>query len=136
MAFWMDPLMLLGIGAAVAWIVKIAFDGSQFAVYVSEALVMAATYALSVGLFLNVSILSPVWRTLGAETGTEFMINGLVLSLVPAGTVWTDLGTLGMFAAILSFALYPVWLRLGVILGRILVGRDRSQDGLVGLVRP
>jgi hypothetical protein len=59
-----------------------------------------------------------------------------VFGLVPAGTTWTELGAAGMFVAIVLFALYPVWLKLGIVLGRVLFGRNRRQEGLVGLVRP
>jgi hypothetical protein len=136
MAFWMDPLLLLTIGAAIAWFSKVTADGSNLVVYGAEILTLALTYLVSVGLFLNLSVFAPIWRLLGAETGTAFIINGLALGLVAPGTVWTALGAPVMFVAIVLFALYPVWLRLGVILGRVLLGRNRRQEGLVGLVRP
>lgn len=136
MAFWIDPLALLGLGAIIAWVSKHHFGGSDLAIYGFELLVMVVTYAVAIGLFLNVSVFRPLWTALGAETGTAFMINGGVLRLVDAGTVWTDLGPGAMALSILLFALYPFFLRLGVMLGRVLVGRHPDQSGLLGLLQP
>lgn len=136
MAFWMDPFLLVGIGALIAWLGKITYEGNPFVVHGAQLLTIAISYLFAIGFFLNLSVLAPVWRLLGAETGTEFMINGFVFGLVPAGTTWTEIGTAGMFVAILLFALYPVWLKLGIVIGRILVGRNQRQGGLLGLVRP
>lgn len=136
MAFWMDPFLLVGIGALIAWLGKTTHEGNPFVIRGAQILMVAISYLFAIGIFLNLSILAPVWRVLGAETGTEFMINGLVFRLVPAGTTWTDIGAAGMFVAILLFALYPVWLKLGIVLGRILFGRNQRQGGLLGLVRP
>ncbi|MFB6180164.1 MAG: hypothetical protein ABEI77_10625 [Halorientalis sp.] len=136
MAFWMDPLLLVAIGVAIAWLTKEYFDGSNLAVYGFEAVTLAGTYLLSIGLFLNVVILHPVWTALGAESGTAFMINGWLFGFVDPATTWRHLGTGPMFVAILLFALYPFCLRLGVLVGRVLVGHTADQDGLVGLVSP
>jgi hypothetical protein len=136
MAFWMDPLLLVAAGILVAWTSKRVFDGSDLAVYGGECVVVAVTYAVAIGLFLNLSPLEPVWRALGAETGTAFMINGWVLDLVAVDTTWSELGPGAMGLAILLFALYPVFLRAGVVAGRLLLGRNRDQSGLWGLANP
>lgn len=136
MAFWIDPILLVGTGIALAWVVKVAFDGNAFALYVGQAVALAATYTVAIGLFLNVPVLAPLWRALGAETGTAFMMNGWLFAFVPPETVWTDLGTASMFVAIVLFAVYPAWLRLGIVVGRLAFGRHARQEGLVGLARP
>jgi membrane-associated HD superfamily phosphohydrolase len=136
MAFWMDPLLLLGLGALIAWVAKVRFDGSAYAIYALELLAMAATYAISIGLFLNLRAVRPLAALLGVESGTAFMINGYVLGLVDPATTWTQLDTSAMFVAILLFAAYPLWLRLGLVLGRLLVGRNPKQEGLLGMVQP
>lgn len=136
MAFWIDPLALLGIGAVIAWGSKRWFDGSNLAVYGAEILVLAGTFAISIGLFLNIGLFRPLWTTMGAQTGTAFMINGGLFGFVDGATTWTQLQPATMFLAILLFVLYPVCLRLGVILGRILVGRNPKQSGLLGLLTP
>ena len=136
MAFWIDPLALLGIGAVIAWFSKQSFEGSEFAIYGAEILVLTGTYVISIGLFLNVELFRPLWTMMGAQTGTAFMINGGLFGFVDAATTWTQLEPGTMVLAIVLFVLYPVCLRLGVILGRILVGRNPKQSGLVGLLNP
>ncbi|MDZ7731324.1 MAG: hypothetical protein U5K37_10990 [Natrialbaceae archaeon] len=136
MAFWMDPFIMLGCGMAIAVVTKYVFGGNGHAVLGLGFLTMLITYGIAIGLFVNASMLEPIWRFLGAETGTEFMLNGIVFSIAEPGLVYTDLGGTAMFLAIFIFTTYPVYLIAGIGLGRLLFGRHSAQGGIVGLLRP
>ena len=136
MAFWMDPFIMLACGVLIAVLAKRWFHTHPHFVYVAGVLTMLVTYVIAGGLFVNWSLLEPVWTFLGADSGTEFMIDGIILPIADQGMTYTDLGPLGMVLAVVIFAAYPAFLALGVVLGRILVGRHPGQEGLVGLLRP
>ena len=136
MAFWIDPFLLCGIGVVLATLTKhIAPNNPHFS-YVLGAVTMLITYIIAIGLFVNFGFLEPIWEILGAETGTEFMLNGMVFSIADTGVVWTELGDTTMFLSILAFTTYPLYLAVGVGAGYVLFGRTPAQEGLVGLVRP
>lgn len=135
MAFWMDPFIMLACGIAIAWVAKRLAPGNDHVVYALGALTMLVTYVIAIGLFVNAAVLEPIWTVLGADTGTEFMINGIVLPIADPGMVVADLGTLGLFLSIFIFTTYPAFLALGVVVGRLLYGRTERQEGIVGLVR-
>ena len=134
MAFWMDPFIMLGVGLLIAVLAKRWFHAHPHFVYAAGALTMVITYVIAGGLFVNWSLLEPIWTFLGADSGTEFMIDGIILPIADPGMSYTDLGPLGMGLAIVIFAVYPVFLALGVVLGRLLFGRHPGQGGIVGLL--
>jgi hypothetical protein len=136
MAFWIDPFLLLAIGMVLAALAKHAAPQNPHFVPVVGALTMLVTYSIAIGLFVNFEFLEPIWVTLGAETGTEFMLNGVILSIAESGLVWQDLSGTQLFVSILIFTTYPVYLATGIALGRITFGRTPAQEGVVGLVRP
>lgn len=135
MAFWMDPFIMLACGIVIAYLAKRWFHRHPHFVYVAGALTMLVTYIIAGGLFVNWSLLEPIWTFLGADSGTEFMIDGIILPIAEPGMTYTDLGPLGMGLSIVIFAVYPAFLALGVVLGRLLYGSRPDQEGLVGLVR-
>lgn len=135
MAFWMDPFIMLACGIAIAAIAKRWLAHNPHFVPLAFGLTMLVTYVIAVGLFVNAAVLEPIWTLLGADTGTEFMINGIVLSIAEPGLVWQELSARGMFLSVLIFVTYPVFLALGIVTGRLVVGRHPKQEGLIGLVR-
>ncbi len=134
MAFWIDPFILIGCGVAVALVAKHSFPRTPFFVSTACGSILTVVYGVSVGLFVDHPLLRPVVPLLGAETGTEFMINGWILPLVEPGTLWTELSPTAMFLSVVIFATYPAWLVLGVVAGRVAVGRHPDQEGVVGLL--
>lgn len=136
MAFWIDPFLMIGFGIIIAWLTKRFAPGNPHAVYVLGTLTMIGTYFVAIGLFVNVSLFEPIWEFLLADTGTEFMINGVILPIAESGLVWQELSGTQMFISIFIFCTYPVFLVLGVVLGRNLFGRNPDQEGVVGLLRP
>jgi hypothetical protein len=136
MAFWMDPFIMFGVGLLIAALTKRVAPDNPHVSYVLGAVTMLITYVIAIGLFVNFAFLEPIWETLGAESGTEFMLNGVVFSIAESGVVWTELGATTMFLSILAFTTYPLYLAVGVGAGYVLFGRTPAQEGLVGLVRP
>lgn len=136
MAFWIDPFLLVGFGTIIAVLTKRFAPKNPHAVPVLAAVTMLATYFVAIGLFVNLDFFEPIWEFLGAETGTEFMLNGIILPIAESGRTWQELTSVQLFISILIFTIYPVFLGLGVALGRILFGRNQRQEGLVGMFRP
>lgn len=107
MAFWMDPILLIVIGIAVAYISKKWLYNIRFFVPLISVLALFVFLLVSVGLFFNLSMWESTWIMLGSESGTEYMVNGIILNLVQPGVSWTDLSAWAMFTATILFILYP-----------------------------
>lgn len=135
MAFWMDPFLMVIFGIIIAYLAKRIAPGNPHIVPVLAILTMIGTYIVAIGLFVNASVLAPIWEFLLADSGTEFMINGVILPIAESGLVWQDLSGTQLFLSIFIFTTYPVFLILGIVLGRNLFGRNATQEGLVGLLR-
>ena len=135
MAFWIDPFLMIAFGIIIAVLAKRFAPGHPHATHILGILTMIGTYIVAIGLFVNFSVLEPIWEFLLADTGTEFMINGVILPIAESGLTWEELSNTQMFISIFIFTTYPAFLAAGIILGRILVGRDPDQGGVVGLLR-
>lgn len=118
MAFWMDPLLLIGAGLIVARIGKKWMYNSTSFIPTVSAVVLFLFYFVSVGMFCNLSIVEPAWKALGCGSGTEYMVNGFIFDFVSPGAPWTSLSSWAMFFCIIMFVLYPFWLWSGIALGR------------------
>lgn len=110
MSFLLDPPLLLATGAALE---HLADDDTADRL---ETLTTAVFYGVSVPLWLDSDArpLRLFWRPFGSEGGRDFMINSGVLDLpVPERpTARHHLLAAGIFAT------YPLFLRLGRVLGR------------------
>ncbi len=122
MAFWMDPLLLIASGVIIAYIAKKWMYNSDTFVPCISALLLAVFFFISVGLFCNIGMLESTWELMGAESGTEYMVNGIIFNIVAPGAYWGDISGWGMFACIIMFVLYPFWLWAGIVLGRKMFG--------------
>jgi len=136
MAFWMDPFILLALGVVIAWLAKRLAPGNPHVTLTLGLLTMVVTYVIAIGLFVNLSVFEPIWTLMGADAGTEFMLNGVVLPIAESGVTWQDLSNLELFVSIFIFTVYPIFLAIGIGLGRVLFGRNPDQGGVVGLLRP
>ena len=72
-----------------------------------------AFFAVSVPMYLNAEWTEPIWKPTGAESGRDWMINSRVFRFEHRRPT---LRTHAAAAAI--FATYPLWLRLGLKLGK------------------
>lgn len=117
MAFWMDPFLLFLCGLAAALLRKKLFFNSTRFVPLVSALVLLLFWTVSIGMFCNLGFLRWAWEGCGARSGTEWMVNGGLLSLVEPGSSYSALSGEGMFLSIFMFALYPLYLWLGVRAG-------------------
>lgn len=137
--FWLDPFLLLGCGLGTALLAKHVFYKERFVdqVFVPGAtvLVMIVFWGVAIGMFCNLQmpIANLFYRTCGAQTGTEFMVNGGLFHAVKPGATLKDLSNGLMFWCIFMFVIYPLWFWVGLVLGRLLVGRNPRQTGLLGL---
>ena len=108
MSFLVDPPWLAANGYLIA---KVAPNDT-----VERALELAvdATFlAVSVPLYLNAAWTEPIWRPTGARSGRDWMINSRVFRFEHEKPTWR---THIVSAAI--FATYPLWLRLGLRVGK------------------
>lgn len=123
MAFWMDPILLIIAGLAVSWVSRKWFKQVKQFTLIASAMVLFVFFFVSIGLFVNLEILQGAWESLGAASGTEYMINGIILPIASTGTSWTNLSPWAMFSSIFLFVLYPFWLWLGIIAEKKLFGK-------------
>jgi hypothetical protein len=73
----------------------------------------AAFFAVSIPLYMNAEWTEPIWKPTGSESGRDWMLNSKVFHFDhKRPTRRTHL------AAAAIFATYPLWLRLGLRLGR------------------
>lgn len=112
--FLIDPFLLILFGFLSYYIGdryghRTRFPIAKFLAYFS----FAAMAFAGVSLYLNNPVMDWMWRPFFpfAESGRDFMINSLIFSFPfdPANTV----GLIDALAAVL-FALYPLWLYMGI----------------------
>ncbi|MFH1539884.1 MAG: hypothetical protein ABIH66_13105, partial [bacterium] len=68
-----------------------------------------------------------MWRMCGAESGRDWMINSGVFNFD-----YKNVSEAGHLFCGFMFALYPLWLYVGLHLGRFIFGRHERQDGALG----
>ena len=108
MSFLADPPLLVAAGAAIE---RAPLD-ERAATWAGRA-VVALFVGVSGALYADVDATRPMWRLLRARSGKDWMVNSGVLSLdVQRPSRRRDAG------ALVLFALYPAWLRLGRTLAR------------------
>ena len=78
-----------------------------------ELAIDATFFAVSVPMYVNAEWTEPIWKPTGAESGRDWMINSRVFHFEHKRATWrTHLAAAALFAA------YPLWLRLGLKLGK------------------
>jgi hypothetical protein len=109
MSFLVDPPWL----AANGYLIAKVSPNNETVQRALELAVDATFFAVSIPLYLNAEWTEPVWKPTGAESGRDWMINSRVFRFDHEKPTWR---THAVSAAI--FATYPIWLRLGLVLGR------------------
>lgn len=132
-SFLLDPFLLFIAGIIVAYLTARSaenFFSRRKIIWALGAVVMAIFWGIGVSLYFNLPAISWVWKIVGARSGTDWMINSGIFRFdfinLPVVT--------GVIAGFL-FALYPLWLSLGVKCGTILFGAQKGHKGLVGLLK-
>lgn len=115
-SFLIDPFLLVALGALIVYVsvkpLAERFKARTFVV-VLYAATLAIFYVCSISLYLDLAWIAWMWKLCGAESGLDFMLNSGVLHFdYTAPTVLTHV------IAVVLFALYPLWLYLGICLGR------------------
>ena len=108
MSFLVDPPWLAANGYLIAKV-----SPNEKIERVLELVVDATFFAVSIPLYLNAEWTEPIWKPTGAESGRDWMINSRVFRFEHRRPT---LRTHAAAAAI--FATYPLWLRLGLKLGK------------------
>ena len=78
-----------------------------------EIAIDAAFLAVSVPMYLDAEWTESIWKPTGSESGRDWMINSKVFHFEHKKPTWRT-----HLAAAAVFATYPLWLRLGLALGR------------------
>jgi len=73
----------------------------------------ATFLAVSVPLYMNAGWTEGIWKPTGVESGRDWMINSRVTHFEHRAPTWRT-----HLAAAAIFATYPLWLRLGLKLGK------------------
>ncbi len=138
--FWIDPLLLLGSGLLIALIAKRKFYKETQSLWVPafSGAVLAGFLFVSIGMFADLpllrGLLQPVYDLVEGPgaSGTAVMLNGGLWRIIPrtAGTAAVPPGW--MLASVFMFVLYPAYLWVGVVLGRLLFGRKPWHLGMLG----
>ncbi len=133
MSFFLDPILLFGIGILLVWLYnrRLAKRNKDWLQFLG-ALVLILFYLVSVPLYLNL-IPNPFAPAMEALLGpgacgdsNYFMWNScLPLGLKPSPAAWP--------LALVNFLSYPLWLYVGVGLGKSLFGQTPKQKGFGAL---
>lgn len=132
-SFLIDPLLLLLCGAIIRWVcVRHLYHVSQCRCWIPmlSVFTMVIFWGVSMSLYFDAAWVAPMWQMLGAPSGRDFMINSLVFSFDT-----TNLPDWAHVVCGIQFAIYPLWLWLGLCVGGILFGHNERQTGVMGALR-
>jgi len=73
----------------------------------------ALFFSVSIPLYMNAEWTEPIWKPTGATSGRDWMINSRVFRFEHRKVTWRTHA-----AAVAIFATYPLWLRLGLAIGK------------------
>ena len=108
MCFLVDPPWLAANGYLIAKV-----SPNEKVERALELAVDAAFFAVSIPLYLNAKWTEPVWKPTGSASGRDWMINSRVFRFEHQKPTWrTHLASAAIFAT------YPLWLKLGLKLGK------------------
>lgn len=147
--FWIDPIMLFVCGIVIALIAKYLFyEGPREAawIYGASFVVIFVFWFVAIAMFCNfdreIGFAGITLNTFTQKfydmiegpgaSGTAFMLNGGIWDILPKDATLADVPPGWMFLCIWMFALYPVYLWFGIMLGRLLFGRKPQHLGLIG----
>jgi hypothetical protein len=132
-SFLIDPFLLLAIGivivAITSRIIKWRWKSS---ISFLSVLTMIIFWGTSVSLFFDLRWTQWIWRMCGASSGRDWMVNSGVFHFSRSAIYNMNDGALLICGAM--FALYPLWLKMGIEIGYILFGRHEKQTGAIGIL--
>lgn len=102
-SFLADPVLLLASGAAIE---RASPDDDTARIV--EGLLLGTFLAMSVPVYLEARWTKPIWRTFGARSGRDFMLNSGLFDFE-----YRNPPLRTHVAAAMIFATYPLWLHLG-----------------------
>ena len=116
MSFLVDPALLVADGFVIGRI-----SPNDGVARILEATAIAGFLATSVSLYLDAEWTRPLWEACRAKSGRDWMVNSGVFHLE-----YEKPTAKGHAIAAAIFATYPLWLRLGILLGRRRRARNRA----------
>jgi hypothetical protein len=129
MSFLFDPFILIALGALVVYVCVRGLYKVRRSVLWMWALAIVAllfVWFVAISLYYEKEWFIALAHLFGYSSGRDFMINSGVFNFKYTSPT-TDL------IAGALFALYPLWLYIGIHCGFILFGRTEKQTGIVGL---
>ena len=132
-SFLIDPFLLIIAGLIIAYVAARSaknFFSRKKIIRILDFITLIIFWGVSFSLYFNLSIFSWIWNMVGAQSGRDWMLNSGVFHFQ-----FTNQSMTTNLIAGFIFALYPLWLILGVKIGTILFGAEKGQDGLFGLFK-
>ena len=115
-SFLIDPFLLIALGCLIVYVSVrvVSTPGVRRALVLLLCVVtLVIFYVCSVSLYLELPWIGWMWRLCGAESGRDWMLNSGVLNLE-----YVDTQVHVHLIAGALFTLYPLWVYLGVRVGR------------------
>lgn len=134
MSLLLSPLLLFVAGMVIARVSKARRVWRRHGLFTrkTSALVLAVYLVTELSLLLDLAWVQPLVRWLPGATGTDWVVGS---GFLDQGGSWPIASKGVMAFVILSFALLPFWLWMGVTTGYWLWGRSPKQTGIMGLLR-
>lgn len=152
MSFILDVFLLLGIGMVISWLVKRRKLNHlrNTLTLLFSIITIAIFYSIAIPLYVNNIYVPTYWMMMKfvwslplpvfSFMGRDFMINSGVFQITAPNPIDLLASLLGVFItdpvslglAMILFALYPVWLYLGILFGRFLFGSRPEEKGMLG----
>lgn len=128
-SFLLDPFLLFIIGLMLTWVEVRMFlkRGTSYLMPLSF-LTLFLFWSISISLFFNLSWVHWIARLCHAQNGRDWMLN--------SGVFHFNIESPSELTLVISgflFALYPLWLWLGIQCGYILFGRKATHRGVISL---
>jgi len=156
MSFLIDPFLMFGFGILIALIGKKYYKEDSFLKPGLGILVLLVTFTLSISLFCELNsaqhglmgiinegffnairfLWAGYYQVFPNASSCEFMFSSGIVALRPPFDNFAGLAnnTVFVFAGIVMFLLYPVWLYLGSKVGVAMFGRKPGDKGFLGIL--
>ena len=131
-SFLIDPALLVAIGMLITFVCAKRLPDDDVirrsCVRSFGVLSIIVFWWVSVSLYLNLAWVGWMWQLVGAHSGRDWMLNsGIFHFEFENPSLATNI------VAGFLYATYPVWLIIGIRLGRIIFGAKKNHKGLLGL---
>ena len=149
MSFMIDWILLIIAGGFAAWLAKrkIFYGPDSYFLHGVCVAILIIFYGVSIPLFLDLQefplvpafmqLINSSMKMLGWQTyanGTDFMVNFPIHFVDVSKNVPPYNNPYLLLQGIVGFILYPLWIYIGAMLGRVLFGEKPDDKGAVDLL--